>query len=95
MALGYAPMSRESGCITVLGIDVAFRPGADMGRARRAAEFVEKRFEALKSPGVLGKDIMLTFLALGLADDLLQMMTRQEETQARLTSLLDKIETSL
>lgn len=94
MELGRTPVSRESGCVNVLGINVAFRPGADMTRAREAARIVERQYEALKSSGVQGKDIMLTFLALGLADELLQMKTRQEGIQRRLEGLLEKIETS-
>ena len=94
MELGRAPVSRESGCVNVLGINVAFRPGADMTRAREAARIVERQYESLKSSGVQGKDIMLTFLALGLADELLQMKARQDGIQRRLEGLLEKIETS-
>lgn len=95
MELGLIPVSRESGCVNVLGINVAFRPGADMERAREAAKIVEKQYEALKSSGVQGKDIMLTFLALGLADELLRMKSTQEGIQRRLDALLDKIENSV
>ena len=83
--------------LTVLGLDIAFRPGADMERAVEAARYLEERYEAqkAKSRGSQSKDILLTFLALGLADELLQMKTRQEMLEKRLQSLLDQIEKSI
>ncbi len=90
-------MSQESCVLTVLGLDITFRPGANMERARQLAKFVEERYEAQqqKYPGARGKDILLTFLVLGLAEDLLQMRTKQDETRERLENLLLKIEKSL
>jgi cell division protein ZapA len=40
----------------------------------------------------LSKEKLLTFLALGLADDLLQNMQRLEELEERLTGIASKIE---
>lgn len=92
MEPGHTPVSHESGCINVLGLDVAFRPGADMARVRETAKFLQDRYDALKTPGVQGKDVLLTFLALGLADELLQMKIRQTELETRLEALLEKID---
>lgn len=89
-------MSRQDHVINVLGLDITFRPGADMDRAERLARYVEERFEAQKQkyPGAQGKDILLTFLVLGLAEDLLQMKIEQEQAQNRMEKLLVKIEKS-
>lgn len=91
------PSSLQSETLTVLGLDITFRPGADMERARQAAQFVEKRFSDQKgrSRGSQGKEILLTFIALGLADELLQMKIAQEQERKRLESLLEKIDTIL
>lgn len=80
--------------INVLGVDIAFKPGANMERARRAARYIEDIYEAQKSKseGHQGKDMLLTFLALGLADELLQMKNKQEDMESRIECLLEKIE---
>lgn len=68
-----------------------------MNRARIAASLVEKMYaeQKIKSQGSQSKDIILTFLALGLADELLQMKTKQERIDLRLNALLAKIEKSI
>lgn len=87
-------MSLEPVNLNVLGVEIAFKPGADMERARRAARYVEERYDQqrLKAEGSQGKDMLLTFLALGLADELLQIRSAQAATRLRLESLLEKIE---
>lgn len=87
-------MSQEPCVITVLGLDVAFRQGADMQRAKQLAQYVEDRYEAQKEkyPAAKGKDVLLTFLVLGMAEELLQMKTMQRQGQARLEKLLEQIE---
>lgn len=68
-----------------------------MQRAEQLARFVEDRYEAQKQkyPDARGKDVLLTFLVLGMAEELLQMKTRQRQGQQRLEKLLEKIESSL
>ena len=90
-------MSQANINLTVLGLDIAFRPGADLDRIQRAASLVEKRFaeQKLRSQGQQSRDILLTFLALGFADDLLQMKTMQNELRQRLVALLARIEKSV
>lgn len=87
-------MNNEPVCLSVLGLNVAFRPGADMERVKEAAQFVTDRYEAqkLKSPGTQVKDVLLTFLVLDLADELLQMKKRQEISSLQLENLIEKIE---
>lgn len=83
--------------LTVLGHDITFRPGADMERARQAADLLEKKFadQKMRSQGGQTKDILLTFLALGLADDLLQMKKQQSRINTHIQALIEKIEKSL
>lgn len=68
-----------------------------MDRAGIAARLVEERYAEQKSrsQGAQTKDIILTFVALGLADELLQMKIQQGRMRKRLQSLLAKIEKSL
>ena len=79
--------------LTVLGRDVAFRAGADQKRVESAKALVEERYEKLKSHGGHNsKEILLTFLVLGLADDLLQSHKQLADVQNRIDALLTKIE---
>lgn len=89
-------MSQRNENLTVLGLEISFKPGADMERAKKAAQFVEERFadQKLRSRGAQSKDITLTFMVLGLADEILQMKNKQERTRQRLEKLLEKIEKS-
>lgn len=82
--------------LTVLGFDIAFRAGADMERAREAARLVEERFALQKSrsQGGQSRELLLTFLALGLADDLLQLKKMQNDARRRIAALLARIENS-
>lgn len=84
--------------LTVLGFDIAFRAGADMERARDAARLVEERFanqnQKLRSQGVQSREMLLIFLALGLADDLLQLKKTQNDARQRIAALLARIENS-
>ena len=82
--------------LTVLGFDIAFRAGADMERARDAARVVEERFaiQKTRSQGGQSREMLLTFLALGLADDLLQLKKTQNDARLRIAALLARIENS-
>ncbi len=90
-------MNEQPSNLTVLGLDITFRPGANMERALKAAGILEERYAEHKSRpnGSQSKEITLTFLALELADELLQMKISQEMTQKRIEALLDKIEKSV
>ena len=90
-------MNQENINLTVLGLEISFKPGADMERVQRAVRLMEERFadQKLRSHGGQSKDILLTFLALGLADDLLHSKIKLDDVQNRITSLLSKIEESV
>jgi len=79
--------------LSVLDLDVSFKAQADHERVQAAKELLEDRYKELTQHGRrLSKEKLLTFLALGLADDLLQNMQRLEELEERLTGIASKIE---
>ena len=90
-------MNQEAINLTVLGLSIAFKPGADMDRVQEAIKLVEERFtdQKLRFHGGQTKDILLTFMALGLADDLLQSQKELAGVQERVTAMLSKIEGSI
>jgi cell division protein ZapA len=74
-------------------MDISFRAEADLGRVENAKALVEERFERLKfHGGRISKEALLTFLALGLADDLLQSHEQSADVQNRIDALLTKID---
>ncbi len=89
-------MDPASNVLNVLGIDIRFRSGAKLERARQAAQLVEDRYEEQKkrSSGGQSKDVLWVFLALGLADDLLQAQRTIETMNSGMASVLEKIEKS-
>jgi cell division protein ZapA len=79
--------------LTVLGLDIYFRAEADLGRVENAKALVEERFERIRSHGGrIGREALLTFLVLGLADDLLQSHDQLADVQNRIDALLTKID---
>ena len=89
-------MNQDTINLTILGLSIAFKPGADMRRVQEAVRLVEDMFadQKLRFHGGQTKDILLTFIALGLADDLLQSQKEQTDVQNRVEALLSKIEES-
>ncbi len=78
---------------TLLGLDVSFRAGVGEDRIESAKQLVEERFETLKARGERSsKELLLTFLVLGLADDLLQSNKQMVDVHERASELLTKIE---
>ena len=79
--------------ITVLGIDLVFRAEASPEQVEEAKALVEGRFEKLQQSGRLfSREKLLTFLALGLADDLIQADKRVSAMQNRMHGILTEIE---
>jgi len=90
-------MDANANVLNVLGIDIRFRSGANLERARQAAQLVEDRYEAAKQRSAGGQskeNVILTFLALGLADDLLQAKNKIEALEKGMASVVEKIEKS-
>jgi cell division protein ZapA len=93
--MDFSPWARKmrSFNLTVLGLDISFRAGADLGRVENAKALVEERFERLKfHGGRISKEALLTFRVLGLADDLLQSHDQLADVQNRIDVLLTKID---
>lgn len=86
-------MSEGNNSLTVLGVEVFFKPTADMDRAASAVRILEERYDSLKrrSSGQ-SKDLLLTYVALGLADDVLNAQKELDDTLTRIDDLLSKIE---
>ena len=86
-------MSQETVTLSVLGLEVAFRSSADMSRVKDAVALVEKRFadQKLRSRGGQNRETLLTFLDLGLADDLLQAESKLDEVEKRIAALTDAL----
>lgn len=79
--------------LKVLGMQLAFKAKADKQRVEVAKELVESRYTELERQGTLiSRERLLIFLALGLADDLLQANQESSATQHRLQALLAKID---
>ena len=80
--------------LAVLGVPIAVKPGADTSRFREAIALVQKRYEdqVARSRGGQGKDVLLTFMALELADELLQLKRQQETYLDRVQNLLNAIQ---
>lgn len=80
--------------LVVLGREIAFRPGTDMERARKAASYVEEMYAGQKerTRGMQTRDNLLTFIVLGLADEILQMKKKEEREQVQIAALLEKID---
>jgi len=86
-------MKMRSFNLTVLGLDISFRAEADHGRVENAKALVEERFERLRfHGGRISKEALLTFLVLGLADELLQSREQLTDVQNRIDALLTKID---
>ena len=83
--------------LTVLGFDIPFKPNADLERVQRAIDLVEERFadQKLRYPGGHARGLLLIFLALGLADELLQVRRAEADIQSGMTALLAMIEKSI
>ncbi|NJB68173.1 cell division protein ZapA [Desulfobaculum xiamenense] len=79
--------------LSVLDLEVSFKAKADHTRVLKAKELLEERYRELTQHGRrLSKEKLLTFLALGLADDLLQSTRKLEELDGKLSGLLTKID---
>ena len=79
----------------VLGQNVSFRAEADPTRIEQARLLLEERYDKLQQHGKqLSKEKLLTFLALALADDMLQAREEMEKSEKKVQSILDTITTA-
>lgn len=77
--------------ITVNGLDLSFKTDADEKRIQSAQALIEERFSELSRDGrYISREKLLTLLALGIADDLLELRQRLEGLEARMQELLER-----
>ena len=78
--------------LEVLGTTVMFRR-EHLGRAREVKQLVEERFAAngKRLDGGRSQEAQIVFLALGLADELLQERSRRAEMEKTMAAWLEKI----
>ncbi|MCC8194607.1 MAG: cell division protein ZapA [Deltaproteobacteria bacterium] len=78
----------------VLGQDVSFRAEADPTRIEQARVLLEERYNKLQQHGKqLSKEKLLTFLALALADDMLQAREEMQKSEQKVQSILESLTT--
>ncbi len=90
-------MTTKPTVLKVLGVDIRFKSEANLERARQAAQLVEDRYTEQKQRSAGGQykeNAVMAFLALGLADELLQAKNKIEALESGMASLLEKIEKS-
>ncbi len=79
--------------LKLLGLEIAFRTGVGKERVDSAKALVEERYDKLRSNGGRrSRELLLTFMVLGLADDLLHANKQVHDAEKRIGSLLTKIE---
>lgn len=78
----------------VLGQDVSFKAEADPTRIEQARVLLEERYNQLQQHGrQLSKEKLLTFLALALADDMLQAREEMKKSEKKVQSILESLPT--
>ena len=91
--MGLSGTSMPSYNLSILGLDLSFKTDAPQERVDSAKELVEQRYNMLKAGGkALGKEKLLAFVALGLADDMLLSNQRLDDIHDRVGELLHKID---
>ena len=79
--------------LSIVGLDLSFTTDAEPQRVEAARKLVEQRYNLLQAGGkTLGKEKLLAFVALGLADDMLLSNRRLDELHDRVGELLLKID---
>lgn len=89
-------MTPEPNNLSLLGISIPLKAGADSTRMREAVELVQKSFDDQTHRARSGqnKETLLILTALGLADELLQLKKQRHETDIRLSALLNYIDST-
>lgn len=77
--------------ITVNGLEISFKTDADEQRIQQATALLEERFAELsKGTRYVNREKLLTLLALGMADDYLEVQRKQAGLEARMQELLER-----
>ena len=79
--------------LSIVGLELSFTTDAEPQRVEAARKLVEQRYNLLQAGGkTLGKEKLLAFVALGLADDMLMSNQQLERLRDRVGELLHKID---
>jgi len=79
--------------LSILGLELSFKTDAGPERVNSAKELVEQRYNMLQAGGKnLGKEKLLAFVAMGLADDMLVSTQQMDDLHERVGKLLTKID---
>ena len=79
--------------LSIVGLDLSFTTDAEPQRVEAARKLVEQRYNLLQAGGkTLGKEKLLAFVALGLADDVLMSHQQLGDLETRVSKLLTKID---
>lgn len=79
--------------LSIVGLELSFTTDAEPQRVEAARKLVEQRYNLLQAGGkTLGKEKLLAFVALGLADDMLLSNQRLDALHDRVGELLHKID---
>ncbi len=77
--------------LNIFGLEITFKTDADSVRVDAAKGILEDRYAELqKTGGNISKEKLLTFLALGLADDYLVSESKLKRMEARIGDMLKK-----
>ncbi|MDO9082278.1 MAG: cell division protein ZapA [Humidesulfovibrio sp.] len=77
--------------ISVNGLELSFKTDADEKRIQAAQALLEERFSELSRDGrYISREKLLTLLALGIADDYLELRQRLTGLEARMQELLER-----
>ena len=80
--------------VSILGFELSFKTDAQAERVESARELVEQRYNNMLKAGgkALGKEKLLAYVALGLADDVIVSNQRLDALRSRAGKLLTKID---
>ena len=79
--------------LSIFGLELSFKTDAEPERVASAKQLAEQRYNMLQAGGkTLGKEKLLAFVALGLADDVIMSNQRLDALQSRVGRLLHKID---
>ncbi|MDR2050732.1 MAG: cell division protein ZapA [Deltaproteobacteria bacterium] len=83
--------------LNVLGQVLSFKAEVDPDRLKEARQMLENRFAILKRHGrtIISKEKLLTFLALALADDLLQSQEELREAEKKVWKIMTQIDSNM
>lgn len=82
--------------LDVLGQELTFKANADPQRLEQARQILESRYAVLKEHGRhLSKEKLLAFLALAMADDLIELEEERHAAEKKVQKIMTLIDDSM